>query len=45
MEDDGLGIPPSEFGESGGLGKLYREFRDLHLHPTVPSLTMQTHPS
>lgn len=25
IEDDGLGILPSEFGESGGLGKLYRE--------------------
>ena len=24
VEDDGLGILPSEFGESGGLGKLYR---------------------
>lgn len=26
VEDDGLGILPSEFGETGGLGKLYREF-------------------
>lgn len=25
VEDDGLGIQPSEFGENGGLGKLYRE--------------------
>jgi DNA mismatch repair protein MLH3 len=25
VEDDGLGIFPAEFGESGGLGKLYRE--------------------
>lgn len=25
VEDDGLGILPSEFGENGGLGKLYRE--------------------
>lgn len=24
IEDDGLGILPSEFGENGGLGKLYR---------------------
>lgn len=25
VEDDGLGIHPSEFGDNGGLGKLYRE--------------------
>jgi hypothetical protein len=25
VEDDGLGILPAEFGESGGLGKLYRK--------------------
>jgi DNA mismatch repair protein MLH3 len=25
VEDDGMGILPSEFGEDGGLGKLYRE--------------------
>lgn len=25
VEDDGVGILPSEFGETGGLGKLYRE--------------------
>ena len=25
VEDDGLGIPPKEFEERGGLGKLYRE--------------------
>ena len=25
VEDDGQGILPSEFAESGGLGKLYRE--------------------
>lgn len=24
VEDDGLGILPTEFGENGGLGKLYR---------------------
>jgi DNA mismatch repair protein MLH3 len=24
VEDDGVGIPPPEFGEEGGLGKLYR---------------------
>lgn len=24
VEDDGLGIPTSEFEEKGGLGKLYR---------------------
>jgi DNA mismatch repair protein MLH3 len=26
VEDDGLGIPPSEFKESGGLGKLHRTY-------------------
>jgi DNA mismatch repair protein MLH3 len=26
VEDDGLGIPPLEFKESGGLGKLHREY-------------------
>ena len=25
VEDDGIGIPPKEFGEHGGLGKSYRE--------------------
>jgi hypothetical protein len=25
VEDDGMGILPSEFGEEGGLGKLYRK--------------------
>lgn len=25
VEDDGIGIEPSEFGPEGGLGKLYRE--------------------
>jgi DNA mismatch repair protein MLH3 len=25
VEDDGLGILPSEFAVNGGLGKLYRE--------------------
>ena len=25
VEDDGIGIPPKEFGENGGLGKSYRE--------------------
>lgn len=25
VEDDGTGIPPSEFGDEGGLGKLHRE--------------------
>lgn len=25
LEDNGLGILPSEFGTNGGLGKLYRE--------------------
>ena len=24
VEDDGLGIPPSEFQDNGGLGKPYR---------------------
>ena len=27
VEDDGEGIPPKEFGETGGLGKAYRELR------------------
>jgi DNA mismatch repair protein MLH3 len=26
VEDDGLGIPPPEFEESGGLGKLHRTY-------------------
>jgi DNA mismatch repair protein MLH3 len=26
VEDDGLGIPPPEFKESGGLGKLHRTY-------------------
>jgi DNA mismatch repair protein MLH3 len=26
VEDDGLGIPPTEFKESGGLGKLHRTY-------------------
>ena len=26
VEDNGLGIMPSEFGVNGGLGKLYREW-------------------
>jgi DNA mismatch repair protein MLH3 len=26
VEDDGLGILPTEFGENGGLGKLYRGY-------------------
>lgn len=25
VEDDGIGILPTEFGEDGALGKLYRE--------------------
>jgi hypothetical protein len=25
VEDDGLGIPPAEFREEGGLGKLHRK--------------------
>lgn len=25
VEDDGAGIPPAEFNENGGLGKLYRK--------------------
>jgi DNA mismatch repair protein MLH3 len=32
VEDDGLGIPPSEFGADGGLGKLYRK----HPHKSMP---------
>lgn len=31
VEDDGVGIPPKEFTDSGGLGKTYREIRQpLH---------------
>ena len=30
VEDDGCGIPPIEFEEAGGLGKLYRTFLDQH---------------
>lgn len=26
VEDNGLGIAPSEFSQDGGLGKLYREY-------------------
>ena len=26
VEDDGMGIPPAEFREVGGLGKLYCEY-------------------
>jgi DNA mismatch repair protein MLH3 len=26
VEDDGVGIPPDDFAEDGGLGKLYCEF-------------------
>ena len=26
IEDDGLGIPPAEFGGDGGLGKIYCQF-------------------
>lgn len=29
VEDNGLGILPSEFGETGGLGKLYRRYSIL----------------
>jgi DNA mismatch repair protein MLH3 len=29
VEDNGLGIEPSEFSENGGLGKLYREYHNL----------------
>lgn len=25
VEDDGVGIPPAEFREDGGLGKMYSE--------------------
>ena len=31
VEDDGLGIAPSEFGEDGGLGKLYCSSSTLYL--------------
>jgi len=27
VEDDGIGIPPKEFTEGGGLGRLHRENR------------------
>lgn len=30
VEDDGLGILPTEFGENGGLGKLYRRTSWAH---------------
>jgi DNA mismatch repair protein MLH3 len=30
VEDDGLGIAPFEFGEDGGLGKLYCSSTKLH---------------
>lgn len=26
VEDDGLGIPPAEFQDNGGLGKIYRGY-------------------
>ncbi|TAQ86501.1 hypothetical protein B7494_g5175 [Chlorociboria aeruginascens] len=34
VEDDGLGILPSEFGENGGLGELYHSSK---FNDTVPS--------
>ena len=30
IEDDGLGILPAEFHESGGLGKLYRKWHHCY---------------
>ncbi len=35
VEDDGLGIPPSEFRNDGGLGKLHREAVPWKAGPTV----------
>ena len=29
VEDNGTGIPPEEFREDGGLGKLHRRYCDL----------------
>jgi DNA mismatch repair protein MLH3 len=31
VEDDGLGIPPVEFSEDGGLGKLYCKYTSQSL--------------
>jgi DNA mismatch repair protein MLH3 len=31
VQDDGLGIPPLEFREEGGLGKLHCTLSPLHL--------------
>ena len=28
LEDDGLGIPPVEFGETGGIGKMHCKYRN-----------------
>ncbi len=35
VEDDGVGIPPKEFTDSGGLGKIYRETCPLFLERPV----------
>ena len=32
VEDNGLGILPSEFETNGGLGKLYRKYFEDHHH-------------
>ncbi len=33
VEDDGLGIPPTEFNTDGGLGRLHRKFGYLGIIP------------
>lgn len=32
VEDDGTGIPPAEFSEEGGIGKLYCMYRACSLY-------------
>jgi hypothetical protein len=41
VEDDGLGILPNEFGENGGLGKLYR--RTISIYFDITKLTKVRH--
>ncbi len=41
VEDNGLGIPPAEFSQDGGLGKLYCMCR-LHICKYKPNLTIKT---
>jgi DNA mismatch repair protein MLH3 len=44
VEDDGLGIPPAEFSEQGGLGKLYCMYR-AHFSCNGRVLTVKGPPS